>query len=396
MTEDSDLTDGSDVTNGPDVTEDPELPYLGAVAVPGLPEVREGDDLAALILGACGDAGIDLLDGDVLVVSSKIVSKAAGLAVRAPEPPARSRMRPFTGRTPVGEVSAVAAAREAVVAAETVRVVARRRTPRGLAQIVQSAAGPVMAAAGVDTSNTEPGTALLLPREPDESAQALRARLRDLGAPLLAVVVSDTAGRAWRVGQVDFALGCAGLVPLDDLRGTPDASGTVLQVTERALADQVASLADLVKGKVESRPVAVVRGLARYVTPDDGPGAAALVRDRATDWFRLGHVEAVLAALGVPSDEVEAPAVTPEPLRHKVNRAVYVATAVAPQHRDELHCDVTDDGSTVTVTAPDGFTAGVVVTRLLAALWTEDLSAAVRYDEAACTATLTVRAATPG
>jgi coenzyme F420-0:L-glutamate ligase/coenzyme F420-1:gamma-L-glutamate ligase len=380
-------------------TADAAVPSLGAVGVPGLPEVVAGDDLAALVLRACSDAGLDLVDGDVLVVSSKVVSKAAGLSVRAPEEPplpTRRGLRPFAGRTSSGTVSAVAAAREALVATETVRVVARRRTPRGLAQVVQAAAGPVMAAAGVDTSNTEPGTALLLPRDPDGAARALRNRLRELGAPRVAVIVSDTAGRAWRVGQTDFALGCAGLRVIDDLRGTVDASGTVLQVTERALADEIAALADLVKGKASGTPVAVVRGLSDVVISDDGPGARALVRDSSTDWFRLGHVEAVLAALGVPSDSVEAPAVTPEPLSHRVDRACQVASALAPGHRRGVRCQVRDEGRLVEVSAPDGFTAGIVVSRLLAALWTEDLVGAVRYDDAAHTATVTVQDAASG
>jgi coenzyme F420-0:L-glutamate ligase/coenzyme F420-1:gamma-L-glutamate ligase len=353
---------------------------LTAVALTGLPEVSRGDDLAALVLAGCADAGLDLADGDVVVVSSKVVSKALGLAVGAT---GQQSARPFAAST--------TALRDAAVSRETVRVVARRRTPRGLAQIVQSAAGPVMAAAGVDTSNTTPGTALLLPRDPDAAARALRASLRRLGAPGVAVVVSDTAGRPWRVGQTDFALGVAGLRVIDDLRGTPDASGTLLQVTERAIADEVAALADLVKGKADGLPAAVVRGLAAYVTADDGPGASALLRESSSDWFRLGHVEAVRAALGVPPEDVEAPSVTPEPLAHKVERACTVARAVGEPHRENLSCVVADDGRTVTVTGPDGFTTGVVVTRLLAALWAEDLSGAVRYDPAQHMATLSVR-----
>ena len=345
-------------TNGPAT--------LTATALPGLPEVREGDDVAALVLQACSDAGLELADGDVVVVSSKVVSKASGLSVGAP-------------------------LRDASVAAETVRVVARRRTPRGLAQVVESAAGPVMAAAGVDLSNTAPGTALLLPRHPDACARDLRARLHQLGAPRLAVVVSDTAGRPWRVGQTDFALGCAGLRAIDDLRGTTDVSGTLLQVTERAVADEVAALADLVKGKAQSLPVAIVRGLAAYVTTDDGPGARALLREPSSDWFRLGHVEAVLAALGVALDDAEPPSVTPEPLAHKVRRACGVACALAEAHRTVVSCAVVDDGRTVQLSGPDGFTLGVVVTRLLAALWTEDLAGSVRYDQVAQVATVTVR-----
>jgi coenzyme F420-0:L-glutamate ligase/coenzyme F420-1:gamma-L-glutamate ligase len=369
-------------------------PSLRAVALPGVPEVRPGDDLASLVLQGCADAGLDLLDGDVVVVSSKVVSKAAGLSVRRSDAPPRRRLRPFAGGST--EPDRRTATRDEAVEAETVRVVARRRTPRGLAQVVESAAGPVMAAAGVDTSNTEPGTALLLPRDPDRAARDLRVRLRRLGAPRVAVVVSDTAGRAWRVGQTDFALGCAGLRPVDDLRGTTDTTGMVLQVTERAVADEVASVADLVKGKAAGLPVAVVRGLESFVVEEDGPGARALLRDGRSDWFRLGHVEAVREALGVPADAVEPPSVTPEPLRHKVNRAVEVAAAVAAPHREEVRCDVTDDGRAVVVAAPDGFTAGVVVTRLMAALWTEDLAGAVRYDPERSTATVTVRDADVG
>ncbi|HET8614872.1 MAG TPA: coenzyme F420-0:L-glutamate ligase [Actinomycetales bacterium] len=368
-------------------------PSVGAVGVPGVPEVVPGDDLAGLLVRACENAGLELLDGDVVVVSSKVVSKAAGLVVRSPDAPAARRLRPFAAPA---QPDVAVATRDAVVAAETVRVVASRRTPRGLAQVVESAAGPVMAAAGADTSNTQPGTTLVLPRDPDGAARALRARLRELGAPRIGVVVSDTAGRAWRVGQTDFALGCAGLRVLDDLRGTTDTAGTVLQVTERAVADEVAALADLVKGKVEGMPAAIVRGLSAFVLDDDGAGAAELLRDRGSDWFRLGHVEAVREALGVPADAVEPPSVTSEPLRHKVARAVEVAAAVAPRHQESLRCDVSGDGRAVVVVAPDGFTAGVVVTRLLAALWTEDLAGAVRYDVEHHTATVTVRDADVG
>jgi coenzyme F420-0:L-glutamate ligase / coenzyme F420-1:gamma-L-glutamate ligase len=343
---------------------------LAVTALPGLPEVRAGDDVATLLLRGCADVGLELADGDVVVVSSKVVSKAAGLSVGA-------------------------AHRDASVADETVRVVARRRTPTGLAQVVESAAGPVMAAAGVDLSNTAAGTALLLPRDPDASARHLRARLHELGAPSVAVVVSDTAGRPWRVGQTDFALGCAGLRALDDLRGTTDASGMLLQVTERAVADEVAALADLVKGKAESLPVAIVRGMAAYVTTDDGPGARVLLREPSSDWFRLGHVEAVLAALGVAPDAVEPPSVTPEPLPRKVQRACDVACALDEPH-PQLSCVVSGDGRTVEVAGPDGFTTGVVVTRLLTALWTEDLAGSVRYDSATQAATVTVRGGATG
>ncbi len=309
----------------------------------GVPEVVRGDDLAPLLLDAAR-RGPGLRPGDVLVVSSKVVSKAAGLT------------------RPVVE-------RDAVVVAQTRRVVASRRTPRGTAAVVESVAGPVMAAAGVDASNTAAGTVLVLPPDADAVARAMRARLRDLGADDVAVVVTDTAGRAWRTGQTDFALGCAGLVVVDDLRGTTDASGTVLEVTERALADEVAAAADLVKGKATGVPAAVVRGLAHHVTADDGPGAAVLLRSSG-DWFRHGHVEAVRSALGVPEGEVEVPSVLPEALSHRVLRAVELA-----RHGIE-GVSVVVEGSTARLEG-DPFTLGQVTARLLAALWSEDLTGSV-------------------
>jgi coenzyme F420-0:L-glutamate ligase/coenzyme F420-1:gamma-L-glutamate ligase len=328
---------------------DPDVVGFEVVALQGVGEISAGDDLAAALLAG----GVRLRDGDVLVVSSKVVSKAAGL-------------------------SHPAARRDDVVAAQSVRVVAERRTPRGLASIVESAAGPVMAAAGVDASNVPPGTVLSLPSDADAAARALRERLRELGSPRIAVVVSDTAGRAWRTGQTDFALGCAGLVVTDDLRGTTDASGTVLEVTERVVADEVAAAADLVKGKARGVPAAVVRGLAALVTDDDGPGARSLLRPAASDWFRLGHVEAVRAALGVPHGEVEPPAVTAEPLLHKVRRAVSLAATSSPVDTDVLP---RDEGScTVTLTAADPFARGWVAARLAAALWSEDLDGTVEPD----------------
>jgi coenzyme F420-0:L-glutamate ligase/coenzyme F420-1:gamma-L-glutamate ligase len=233
-------------------------------AVPGIGEVTPGADLAALVVERA-----DLRDGDIVVVTSKVVSKAEGRIVRV--------------------------AKEAAVDAETDRVVARR----GATSIVRTRHGFVMAAAGVDASNTDPGTLVLLPEDPDGSARRLRARLRELSGATVAVVVTDTSGRAWRNGQTDIAVGAAGLVVLDDHVGRVDGYGNELAVTAPALADEVASAADLAKGKLGGTPVAVVRGLDALLldAAEDGPGAGVLVRDEAGDMFGLGAREAVLAAV---------------------------------------------------------------------------------------------------
>uniref|UniRef100_UPI000AD98773 coenzyme F420-0:L-glutamate ligase n=1 Tax=Streptomyces graminilatus TaxID=1464070 RepID=UPI000AD98773 len=209
-------------------------------AVGGLPEVQAGDDLAKLIVAA--EPG--LLDGDVLLVTSKIVSKAEGRVVEAAD-------------------------REAAIDAETVRVVARRGTLR----IVENRQGLVMAAAGVDASNTPSGTVLLLPEDPDASARAVRDGIRDALGVNVGVVVTDTFGRPWRAGLTDVAIGAAGVRVLDDLRGGTDAYGNPLSATVVATADELAAAGDLVKGKASGLPVAVVRGLPHVVVADgDGDG----------------------------------------------------------------------------------------------------------------------------
>jgi coenzyme F420-0:L-glutamate ligase/coenzyme F420-1:gamma-L-glutamate ligase len=327
------------------------------------PEVRAGDSLAELIRAALVDNHYVLEPGDVLVVSSKVVSKALGLVEEGDD-------------------------RDDVVARETVRTVAARRTPRGRASIVQSAAGPVMAAAGVDASNTAPGTLLTLPHDADEVARRLRGDLRALGLPLLAVVLSDTAGRPWRTGQTDFALGAAGLVVTDDLRGARDASGQRLEVTERAIADEVAAGADLVKGKVSGTPVALVRGLAAYVTEDDGPGARSLLRAAGDDWFRYGHHESVQVALGLDADALEVPSVGPEPLHHKASRALRAASHGFP----DVASSLTDDTEAVLISLQgNDFEAGAVCARLLAALWAEDLVGVAERDVSGRAGAVSVR-----
>lgn len=231
----------------------------------GIGEVVPGDDLAVVV----GDALRGTLAADdVVVVTSKVVSKAEGRVVQAVD-------------------------REAAVDAETVRVVATRpQQGGGVLRIVENRLGLVMAAAGVDASNTPEGTVLLLPVDPDASARRLRAALQERFGVRLAVVVTDTAGRPWRDGLTDIAIGAAGLRVLDDLRGGTDTHGRELNVTVTAVADEVAAASELVRGKAAGRPVAVVRGLGAHVTDDDGPGARALVRPSDRDMFRRGSQEA--------------------------------------------------------------------------------------------------------
>ncbi|WP_018789877.1 coenzyme F420-0:L-glutamate ligase [Salinispora arenicola] len=278
---------------------------LEIMPVHGIGHVSEGDDLAAMIASAAPW----LRDGDILVVTSKIVSKSEGRLVDVPaDGPERL------------------AARAEVLAAETARVVAAR----GATRIVQTHHGFVMAAAGIDASNVDKTRLVLLPVDPDASARALRAALRRRHGLDVAVIISDTMGRPWRNGLTDVALGVAGLNAVHDHRGEVDPYGNELELTQMAVVDELAAAGELVKGKCDQVPVAVVRGYPTTARADDGPGARALVRESSLDLFSLGTAEAravgLADAAGLPDGTCPTP---PDPAA--IGRAIAaVRPAVAP------------------------------------------------------------------
>lgn len=248
----------------PALTDQPSV--ITIFAPDGIEEIVAGSDLGAIIVEAiAADPLGPLLDGDIVVVTSKIISKAEG---RVEEASRRAEM----------------------ISSQTRRTLARR----GETRIVRTHNGLTLAAAGIDRSNLPAELILLLPRDPDGSAAQLRERLTANGLRL-GVIISDTAGRAWRLGQTDHAIGVSGVRPIEDYAGARDAYGNELQITAMAVADEVAAAADLVKRKLRGRPVAVVRGLGHLVS-EAGSSARELLRDSREDMFGYGSQEAVLAA----------------------------------------------------------------------------------------------------
>jgi coenzyme F420-0:L-glutamate ligase / coenzyme F420-1:gamma-L-glutamate ligase len=246
------------------------LSELRAAPVDGLPELGEGDRIGELVA-----AGAELASTDFVVVSQKAVSKAEGRVVdlAGVEPSAEARrLAEQLGKDPA-LVELVLSESEELLRSERGVIIARTRH------------GFVCANAGVDTSNVATGHAALLPEDPDRSAREIRDQIAAAAGVRPAVVVADSFGRAWRLGQADVAIGCAGLRPLDDWRGREDRGGDELEATLIAVADEAAAAADLVRDKTSGTPAVVISGLGRYVTEDDGPGAAALRRPRSEDLF---------------------------------------------------------------------------------------------------------------
>jgi coenzyme F420-0:L-glutamate ligase / coenzyme F420-1:gamma-L-glutamate ligase len=254
------------------------LTALHARSLSGLPEVHAGDDLAALIVTALED---ELRDGHIVAVAHKVVSKAEGSVVALAEvtPSARAReLGAEQNKDPRAVQVVLDQSRELLRAANGVLIC---RTHHGF----------VCANAGVDASNAaaedgEGGVLILLPRDPDASARRLRARLRELTGVAPAVLITDSFGRAWRHGQCDVAIGCAGMAPLEDWRGRADSVGRKLQATWLAVADAAAGAADLARAKDSREPVVLIEGLERFCSEDDGPGTSALLRPVQEDLFR--------------------------------------------------------------------------------------------------------------
>jgi coenzyme F420-0:L-glutamate ligase/coenzyme F420-1:gamma-L-glutamate ligase len=304
--------------------------------VDGIPEVEPGDDLATLLIRATPA----LQDGDVVVVTSKIVSKAEG------------RLVPGT--------------RDDHLASQTARIVAQR----GTTQIVETHHGLVLAAAGIDASNVPEGSVALLPLDSDASARRIRDSLRADAGVDVAVIISDTMGRPWRDGLVDTAIGAAGLDVLWDLRGQHDTAGHLLEATVIAVGDELAAAADLVKGKLASTPIAVVRGFPYRRTEPD-LGARPLIRPSADDMFRLGTREAKAQVVrdSAPVSARDLVANASEDQRRLDRKTIVnlVLAAVDSVRGSDVALSVASEGGTVTA-AGEPLAVGIVLGRLLAAL----------------------------
>jgi coenzyme F420-0:L-glutamate ligase / coenzyme F420-1:gamma-L-glutamate ligase len=276
-----------------------EAPTVTLTAVPGIPLIEPGDDLARILIDGLRRAGLVLRDRDVLVIAQKIVSKAEGRYVEL------DAVRPSSRANELAGVTAKDPRHVEVVLAESSEVVRHRE---GLL-ITEHRLGFVMANAGVDQSNIAHGDGrervLLLPEDPDATARLLRSRIADRAGANVGVLVTDTAGRAWREGQTDIAIGAAGLLVLEDHAGRVDPYGNALVVTAPAVADELAGAAELAAGKLGRRPFVVIHGRPDLVLDAgaDGAGAASLVRPESSDLFGWGSREAVLVALrGTPDD----------------------------------------------------------------------------------------------
>lgn len=249
-------------------------PEISVTTIPGLPEISPGFDLGAALAGAN-----DLAGDDVVVVSQKVVSKAEGrvVALSEVEPgPVALQTGAEMDRDP-RLVELILAESKSIVRADRARGILITETPHGF----------ICANAGIDASNlAQPGTVALLPQDPDGSARRIRREIETAAGVRPAVIVSDSFGRAWRLGQVEVALGMAGIEPLDDWRGRTDRAGAVLEATSIGIADQITAAADLVRDKTSGTPAARVRGLGRYVRGEDGPGCGAQIRPVAEDLFR--------------------------------------------------------------------------------------------------------------
>lgn len=251
-----------------------EAPEIRILPVPGLPEISEGFGLGAAIAGAS-----EIDRGDIVVISQKAVSKSEGRLVRLAEVEPGERAQQTAAR--LGKDPRIVE----LVLAES-RAVIREQPERGIL-ITETVHGLICANSGIDASNLpEPGTALLLPEDPDRSARRIRREIAAVCGVRPAVLVTDSLGRAWRLGQAEVAIGCAGIEPLEDWRGKSDSSGRELSATVIATADQIAAAADLSRNKTSRTPAVVVRGLDQLVNDADGPGSAAQIRPAAEDLFR--------------------------------------------------------------------------------------------------------------